>query len=213
MVSVQGQARLTLEGPDLAGGVEQFVAAERPGRLRLESLDFFGNVLAVLAVDGPDLALYDARAKVYYRGAATAANVGRLVPVALPPADLVTLLCGSAPILDGDPVDAAPVDGALRLTLRRGEALQRLDVGQGAVVLHALDSRAGVVGLEVTLTGHRLHGGVPLPGEVAARAPGARVALRLRWTSVEVNRPVEPGLFRLAPPDGARVVDLPPAAP
>ena len=98
-----------------------------------------------------------------------------------------------------------------------GEPVGREQAGRRpAVVVSAdplNDSRAGVVGLEVTLTGHRLHGGVPLPGEVAARAPGARVALRLRWTSVEVNRPVEPGLFRLAPPDGARVVDLPPAAP
>ena len=213
VTSVQGQARLTAEGPDFAGGVEQFVAARRPGQLRLESLDFFGNVLAVLAVDGDLLALYDARTKVYYRGAATAENVGRLVPVALPPAALVTLLCGSAPILDGTPVDASPVDGALRLTLRRGEALQRLDVGAGAAILRAVDSRAGVVGLEVELEGHRLQGGALLPAQVAARAPGARVALSLRWKSVEVNGPIDPGLFRLAPPEGARVVDLPPSAP
>jgi hypothetical protein len=213
VVRVQGQARVDLEGPEGASGVDQFVAAERPGRLRLETLDFFGNVLAVLAVDGDDLTLYDARQKIFYRGAATAENVGRLVPVALAPVELVTLLCGSAPILDGEAVDASPVDGALRLTLRRGEALQRLDVGEGGAILHALDSRSGVVGLEVTLTGHQRRGGVLLPGRVAARAPAARLALSLRWKSVEVNGPVDPGLFRLEPPAGARVVDLAPAAP
>ncbi len=208
---VQGQARVAVDGPQGAGGVDQFLAAERPGRLRVESHDFFGNVLSVLAVDGPDLALYDARERTFYRGAATAENVGRLVPVPLPPADLVALLCGSAPLLDGEPVDASPVDGALRLTLRRGEALQRVDVGAGGAVVRARSSRGGVVGLEVELSGHRDRGGALLPAEVVARAPGAGLALTLRWREVEVNGALDPALFRLAPPEGARVVDLEPA--
>lgn len=212
VVSVQGTARVAVDGPDGAGGVEQFLAAERPGRLRVETHDFFGNVLSVLAVEGGALVLYDAKARTYYRGPATAENVGRLVPVPLPPEDLVTLLCGSAPVLDGDPIDASPVDGALRLTLRRGDELQRLDVGAGAVVLRARSSRAGVVGLEVELSGHRPRGGALLPAEVTARAPGAGLALALRWKEVEVNGPVDAALFRLAPPEGARVVDLEPAA-
>lgn len=211
VTSVQGQARVSVDGPDGAGGADQFVAAERPGRLRIETYDFFGNVASVLAVDGPDLALYDARERTFYRGAATAANVGRLVPVPLAPADLVTLLCGSAPVLDGEAVDVAPVDGALRLTLRRGEELQRLDVGAGAAVVQARSSRAGVVGLEVALAGHRPRGGAVLPTELTARAPGARLALSLRWKEVEANGAVDPALFRLTPPEGARVVDLDPA--
>jgi hypothetical protein len=208
---VQGTARVAVDGPDGAGGVDQFVAAERPGRLRVESHDFFGNVLSVLAVDGAALVLYDARARVYYRGAATAANVARLVPVALPPEDLVTLLCGSAPLLDGAAIDATPVDGALRLTLRRGAALQRVDVGAGGVVLRARASLDGAVGLEVELSGHRPRGGASLPTEVTARVPGAGLALALRWKEVEVNGPLDPDLFRLAPPEGARIVDLEPA--
>lgn len=209
--SVQGTARVAVDGPDGEGGVDQFLAAGRPDRLRVETHDFFGNVVSVLAVDGGALLLYDARERILYRGAATAENVARLVPVALPPEDLVALLCGSAPILDGAPIDASPVDGALRLTLRRGEALQRLDVGEGGVVLRARSSLAGVVGLEVELSGHRPRGGVALPSEVKARAPGARLALSLRWKEVEVNGPLDPALFRLDPPEGARIVDLEPA--
>jgi hypothetical protein len=206
-------ARLAVDGPDGAGGVEQLVVAERPGQLRLESRDFFGNVLAQLAVDGEALALYDARARVFYRGAATAENVGRLVPVALAPVDLVTLLCGSAPLLEGEPLEVTPADGALRLTVRRADSLQRLDVGEGAVVLHARSSRGGAAGLEVDLAGHRPYGEALLPREVTARAPAAGVALSLRWKEVEVNRPIDPALFRLAPPDGARIVDLAPPSP
>lgn len=208
VTTVQGTARVAVDGPEGAGGVEQFLAAGRPGLLRVETHDFFGNVLSVLAVEDGRLALYDARERVFYRGPATAANIGRLVPVPLPPEDLVTLLCGSAPLLDGDPIGVAPVDGALRLTLRRGEALQRVDVGDGALVVAARSSRAGVVGLEVALAGHRPRGEAVLPTEVTARAPGAGLSLSLRWKAVEVNGPLDPALFRLTPPEGARLVDL-----
>jgi hypothetical protein len=210
--SVQGQARLAVETPQGRSGLDQFVAAERPGRLRVESQDFFGNVVSVLAVDGEALALYDAQARVFYRGPATAENVARLVPVALPPADLVTLLCGSAPLLDGEPLDASPADGALRLTLRRGDSVQRVDVGAGAAVLRSRLSRDGASVLEAVLSGHRLRGGVSLPTELALRAPQARVDLTLRWREVEVNGPIDPELFRLAPPPGARQVELPDGA-
>jgi len=64
----------------------------------------------------------------------------------------------------------------------------------------------------VELSGHRLHGGTLLPAEVKARAPGARLALSLRWKEVEVNAALDPALFRLDPPEGARVVDLEPPA-
>lgn len=211
--SVQGLARVVAEGPDGGGGLEQAVAAEAPGRLRLESHDFFGNVVAVLVVDAGALALYDARQRVYYRGAATAENVGRLLPLALPPEEVVALLLGGPRILDGAPVGTSPADGALRLTLRRGEAVQRLDVGAGGVVLRARDSRAGVTWLEVDLSGHRPHGDVLLPAEVSIRARGAGVTLSLRWKEVEVNGALDPALFRLAPPEGARVVDLASPAP
>jgi hypothetical protein len=210
VASVQGLARVEYQGPGEAGGMDQFLAAEPPGRLRVETQDFFGNVVSVLAVDGGALALYDARERVYYRGRATPANVARLIQVELPPADLVALLCGSAAILEGEPVDARPVDGALRLTLRRGDALQRLDVGAGAAVLRSLVSRAGVVELEAVLEGHRLRSGVPMPARVTLRAPAAQVSLSLRWKDQAVNAPLDPALFRLEPPAGARVVDLEP---
>lgn len=210
--TVQGEARVSIEGPSGNAGVDQFLAAERPGRLRVESHDFFGNVLSLLVVDGPSLALYDAKARILYRGAATAANVARLVPVALAPDELVTLLCGSAPLLDGEPLDASPVDGALRLTLKRGDEVQRLEVGAGAAVLKARESRLGRVSREVELLGHRPLGGAWLPAQVVARAPQEGLTLTLRWRAVEVNQPLDPALFRLATPEGARVVDLDPAA-
>jgi hypothetical protein len=213
VTSVEGRARVTVDAASGSGGTEQWLAAERPDRLRIESRDFFGNVTAILAVDGQELTLLDARAGVFYRGAATAANVGRLVPVALAPSELVTLLCGSVPLLDGDPVDLQPADGAWRLTLRHGGEEQELDVVGGGAVVRSRLRRAGASALEADLQGHRLQGGQRLPAEVALRAPLTGVALSLRWREQEVNGHPDPALFRQAPPPGAKVVELeePPA--
>jgi outer membrane lipoprotein-sorting protein len=218
VVSVRGRARVTVDSPGGGGGTEQELVAERPGRLRVEVYDFFGNVLAVLAVDGGRLALYDARARTFARGAATPTNLARLLPVALSPAELVTLLCGSAPLIDGQPVSAEPGDGRVLLTLQAGDRRQLLEVGAGAVLLGSRQIRAGADGetpdgLEARFSDHRPRGGQPTPTEVIARLPASGVGLSLRWRELEVNQPVDPSLFGLSPPAGARVVDLDPPPP
>jgi len=216
--TVEGRARVGLDAPGGTGAVDQYLAAEKPGRVRVESYDFFGNVLSVLAVDGDQLAVYDAREKVFYRGPATRENVGRLVPVSLSPGELATLLCGSAPLLDGRPVAADAGDGVMRLTLRRGDQSQVLEIGAGAAVITSRRRRAGPdgevpAGLEADFSAHRPRAGASFPTDVEARAPAAGVTLSLHWKELTVNGPVDPALFRLDPPRGARVVDLEAAAP
>jgi hypothetical protein len=213
VVSVQGQARVAVDTGEEGGGVNQFLVAERPGRVRVEVHDFFGNVLAVLAVDGGRLALYDSRERAFYQGAATPAHLARLLPVQVTPEELVTLLCGSAPLLDGEAVSAEPGDGSVLLTLRQGDRTQRLEIGPGAVVRSSRLRRSGPAGetptgLEADFSIHRTRAGVRVPTDVSARAPAARVALSLHWRELEVNGTVDPSLFRLEAPLGARRVDL-----
>lgn len=217
--AVEGRARVAVEAPQGAGSVDQYLAAEKPARVRIESYDFFGNVLSVLAVDGGDLFLYDAREKVLYRGPATPWNVGRFLPVTMSPEELATLLCGSAPLLaDARPEAAAPGDGVMVLTLRLGPLSQVLDVGAGATVRAArlwTDGKDGptAVGQQVALSSFKDRGGVALPTEATLRAPQARVSVALRWKELAANGALDPGLFRLDPPKGARVVDLDDGAP
>jgi hypothetical protein len=213
VVSVQGRARVGVDAPSGSGGTEQWLVAERPGRLRIEVQDFFGNVVASLAVEDGRLALYDAKERTFLRGAATPANLARLLPVAISPEALVTLLCGSAPLLDGRPEAAEPGDGSVLLTLRDGTRVQRLEVGPGAALLSVRQRRitaGGEVpdGLDADFSIHRTRAGQRVPTDLSARATGSRVALTLHWRELEVNAPVDPALFRLTPPAGARVVDL-----
>lgn len=210
---VQGTARVKVESPSGSGTVTNLVVAERPDRLRIDTLDFFGNPAAVMVADAGRFALLDLREGVFLRGEATPQNLARLLPLALPASELVLLLCGAAPVAPGQAVDVAPGDGVARLTVEGADRLQRLDVGEGAAV-HASSVRgrqgqpAPPGAYDVWFDGFRPVGGRPFPGEIRLEAPGSKVRVRLTWKEVEANGVLPEGTFTLAPPPGARIVDL-----
>jgi hypothetical protein len=205
---VQGEARLRVEAPGQKGAAPAFVAAERPDRLHVEVLDFFGNPAAVLVTSGGRLAIYDRRARTFYQGAATAANVARLVPLPLEPERLVALLLG-APPLDGEPASAEPGRGYVTLVLRDPPRSTELRVGPRAAI-----ERATFRG-ERDLPDHEVRYrsfvdllGGRFPTEVAISAESAAVRIELVWKEPDLTAPVEGSLFRMEPPSGARLVDL-----
>jgi hypothetical protein len=205
VTSVRGQARVRVEGA-AGGAVAAFVAAQRPDRLHLEALDFFGNPAAVLATGDGRLAIYDARDRRFYRGGATAENVGRLVPLALPPEDLVAVLCG-APPLGGEAMRAEPGPGYVTLELRDGARTTTLRVRAGAAVARA-SVRAPGGAYEVTYGLPGSVEGTMLPGDITVSSDRPKVRVQLGWVDFEANAPLEAALFRLEPPAGARVVEL-----
>jgi hypothetical protein len=62
---VRGSARVNIESPGGSGTVTELAAAEKPDRLRLETLDFFGNPAAVLVAAGGRFAFHDQRENVF----------------------------------------------------------------------------------------------------------------------------------------------------
>ncbi|BDG03976.1 lipoprotein insertase outer membrane protein LolB [Anaeromyxobacter oryzae] len=209
--SVSGTARVGVDAPGGSGTVSQFVAAERPDRVHLEVLDFFGNVTVVLVAGEGRFALYDAREKVLYRGAATPENLARLLPVPIPAEDLVAILLGTAPLVDGTPTAAVPGAGFVTLELARGALTQALRVGSDAVVERSSRRVAGGPGpgtYDLRFEIFQQRAGVWFPRQVALRADSPKVKLDLAWKDAEVNGEIDPKLFRLEPPRGARVVDL-----
>jgi hypothetical protein len=211
--AVQGEARVRVDARGMSGAVTQYLAAEEPDRLHVEALDFFGNPLLVLAAGGGRFALYDAREKVFYRGAATPGNLARLVPLALSAEELVRILCGSAPLLGGAPVAAEPRPGFVWLELKDGDRTQGLRVGAGGAVIRSTVRVAGARApgtYDLAFEDLEPRGGVPFPKTVTLRSARPRVELDVRWREVEVNPALDPALFRLDPPRGARVVELAP---
>ena len=208
--SVQGPARVGVSSPGASGTLDAWIAAEKPDRVRVEVLDFFGNPASVLVAADGRFSLWDAREGAVYRGEASPENLARLLPLPLGGADLATLLCGSAPLLDGAAAAAEPDGSAMRLELRGAAARQLVWVGEGGAVRAArLEPAPGssAPAWSAEFDVFRRRAGARIPTDSELRAPRGRVTLHWK-EALEVNAPVPPSAFRLDPPRGARIVEL-----
>ena len=212
--SVKAEAKVTLKTPQQSGTAGQFVAALRPASLHLETLNFFGKPIAALATDGGSFGLFVEEGATAYSGPASAANVGRLLPVAIEPAEAVAILLGDVVRLRGA---AARVEldrdaRAYLLTLTRGAVTQRLWVGTEDLRLLRADVR-GTAGLEVAFDDFQAFGSAIFPVQInlktlAADGSPEGTQVGLSYKDVELNVALEPALFALEPPPGARRVTL-----
>jgi len=208
--SVRGSARLAVVSQEQSGSLDAWLAAEKPARIRIEVLDFFGNAAAVLVAKDGSFALYDARAGIYYRGEATPENLARLLPLPIPVGDLAVLLCGSAPLLEGRAVNADPDGSKMRLEVEGPDGRQVLWVGTGATVSSALFEprpRSRSPAWHVSFDGFGARDGALFPSQADLRSARARVTLQWK-RDVEVNLASSAVPFVLEPPRGARIVDL-----
>jgi hypothetical protein len=214
--SVRGEVRVAVDSKELSGTVPALVAAEKPDRVLVQTLDFFGNTVAVLAVAEGKLTLYDARARVVYRGPATPENLARLVPLPISPAALVAILCGSAPLIRGEPVSAEPGHGWVTLRITGGARTEDLRVGKGADVLRASIRAGGTPGpgsYDLEFGAFDALEGIHFPAEVSLSAESPRVRMKITWTEAEPNATLGPKTFAPRIPASARVVELGEAAP
>jgi hypothetical protein len=56
---IRAVGRLNLDSPGGSGKVKQVILAERPARLRLESLNLLGHTQTLLVTDGQSFSFYD----------------------------------------------------------------------------------------------------------------------------------------------------------
>jgi hypothetical protein len=207
--SCRGSARVGISSPEVSGSIDAWIAAEKPDRVRVELLDFFGNPAAVLVAGGGRFSLYDAGAGAFYRGEDTPENLRRLLPVPVGSQALAALVCGSVPLLPGDTLTARPGDGVMWLDVASPAGRQSLAVGPEATVRSARTEPAQGAGSpwSVSFDVFRHRSGAFVPTDAELEGEGASVTLHWKEDR-EVNGPVEADAFRLDPPRGARVVDL-----
>ena len=114
VATLQGDGKLRVQSPQGTGTVSVFLAASRPGLLRVEMFDFFNRPLAVLVTDGARFGLVQFQENKFYQGPATPQNLSRFLPLALPSEELVSVMLGRAPLLPAE---------RMTLTLDEKEAL------------------------------------------------------------------------------------------
>jgi hypothetical protein len=207
--AVKGDAKLVVDSEQGKGSVSLFVAVVHPARLHIEQLDFFGRPEGVLVTDGEQFGLYDGKQRKFFRGPASAQNLARFVPIALPPRELAALLLGRVPRLPPE-TSAMTVDEPSRsyqLSLTRGAITQRLSVATGT---HRV-TRSRVEGLDtyaIDADEVTAFGGATLPRRIVLEAPKAKLTVELLYRDITVNEAPELTLFELEPPEGIPVVEV-----
>jgi hypothetical protein len=206
LAQLQSQAKARVDGRGKKGNVQLFVAVAAPASVHLEVLDFFGKPQGILISDGHRFVLFTSDVGVWQRGQASAENVARVVPVSLPPAQLVSMLLGRAPRLD-DPAPTLAVDAeanAFRVTLHAGGRTQDLwvDPTGKRVIRSRVDGPGGY-----TLAFERFEDirGVPFPRAITFSGQGS---VALEYTDVRLGEQPDPALFTPEPPPGAPVEQI-----
>ncbi|MFQ5514632.1 MAG: hypothetical protein ACE5FG_09340 [Myxococcota bacterium] len=198
--SVRAQGKLHLRGPDGSGSARQVLLAERPSRLRLESLNLWGQVQTLLVTDGERFAFYDGHA--LERGALHPDLLRERLGLDLEPEEAVQQLLGIAPLPEGsgDPhlrilaVWAIGDDRIVELPDRRLRfaadgtlrGAERLDAdGNPRWRAHYARWRELPAGL--------------YPFEMSFEFPSTGLQAKLELREVELDPLLDASLFRIAP--------------
>lgn len=187
-----------------------------PDKLRLDVVSPFGATVSTVTSNGTRFSLFDLRQKQFLRGPANACNLGRFTHVPVPPAALVQLLRGEAPVLVHD-------DKGASIAWESGEYVVRIQSTRGAteeIHLEPLkqdyslpfgEQRVRVTEVRVVQQGVELYR-AQLVGHRPAKMSGPRVDPDGLDPPVPPSGPScqseVPGRLRLQVPDGNQDVIL-----
>ncbi|PTL76122.1 DUF4292 domain-containing protein [Vitiosangium sp. GDMCC 1.1324] len=209
VATLQGDGKLRVESPQGSGTVSVYLAASRPGLLRVEMFDFFNRPIAVLVTDGQRFGLFQAQENKFYQGPATPRNLSRFLPISLPSQELVSIMLGKVPFIPAERMTLAldSREGLYVLTLHKDSVTQVLHIHPRYLLVTRSEVRgAPAYGLEYDHFKER--GELVFPHEVKLVAPTSDTSLGLRYTDITLNESPDLTLFDLSAPEGVPVVEV-----
>lgn len=120
LTSLSALTQVKLVQGEKSWSATQALLVETPNRLRLDMVNFFGQLLVQLVVDGPRLDAYVPAEKTHYHGVPTLDNVQRFTGLPLPVTDLVAVLLCRLPHGVLETAQVRCDDDALLLTVSEG---------------------------------------------------------------------------------------------
>jgi hypothetical protein len=179
------------------------------GKLRFQAHDPNESTAADLASDGKRYCAVDMHHNCGGCGPATPENVARLVRIPLAPDDVVTVLVGSAPLIDGAASVEWDAGNAQEiLTLRAGDQVER-------IALDGVDQRWDVLEAELKNGGnqvwdvkHKDFHDVTTAAGATVRLPGTSLftqggdTVRIGWRDQKVGAALDDAKFHVDVPAG-----------
>lgn len=217
--SMRSLGRVTYFGDRGRVRLNAVLLAQRPGRLRVETLSPLEQPVDVMVTDGARLSLLSGGR--LREGPATPENIARLIPISLWPKELVEVLLGGVP--RGERYKPSSLgwhperEGRWRLVLAGagGETVElTLEPATRIVEEVRTFTSEGKLSFSIRYDEHEpitgLSGELPRRIVLEMKDPELEVTIKLR--ELEVNVPIASELFELKPPAGVPVerLDSPP---
>ena len=191
-VGVRAIGRVRLEGPRGSSRVRQVIIAERPGRLRLESLNLLGQTASLLVTDGERYAFFDGRS--VERGGVFPELLRDTLGMDVAPQEAVALLIAAPGLPDRAPLQVLGRDGQ-RLALYATEHVGF--TGDGELVEVAATRPDGSVRWRAEYGAWRDAGVGRYPYRMVFSFPATALRAEIELDSVELNPILAPDLFSL----------------
>jgi len=206
--SLQALAKVKVQAPLNSLNGSQVILAQKPDRLRAETLSPFGIPLLMLAADGGTLEVSLPGQNVYYTGAASPANLDLFVHLPLRLSDLVDVLLYQPPLIKAWKEKAYALQKGGWLLVRYG-TLRRQEL-----VFNPLRQLVEVSFFENNDLFMKINyaqipeQGEPFPYRLSLEVPDKHTTVSLEFSEVKTNGELRPDIFQLVRPPGARIVYL-----
>lgn len=207
--TVTATARIEINNHGERYPLKAALMIRRPADLRIESIPLLGPPDFFLSIDGGELRVFLSGKGAFYAGPATSATIARFFPLALPAAEIVSLLMGRPP---GEGEAASSLggedeDGLYRVDqYREGRMIRSLWINPAGGVL--IRARAFTEGGEIVYTAefadYTQAGNGFMPQRVTIS--GEAVSLALRYT--EIRMLDDAASFALPIPEGVTPIPL-----
>lgn len=206
--SMQGLAKVKVHTPEDSMAGSQVILAEKPNRLRAETLSPFGSPILLLTVDGEDLGVSLPSRKLFYRGAATPENISRFVRIPLSLPALVTVLLYQPPMMDALREEAFELGEKGWLLVRYGTPVRQeiiFNIDRQLVEVSYFDQDKLLLKIDY---GQFAEEGDRFPHYFGIELPRQKTTASLEFSDLETNVELRPGIFQLTPPPGSKVVSF-----
>ncbi len=212
--TLQGMSRLDSYVDGQTRKADVLLRLEAPDRIQFQILSPTLDLLAVLSTDGKRFVSYERGAKRCYQGEACARNLSRLVPIELPPKELVAAIMGRPPLLPSSQRslhwDGQKNAWRVHIGGDHGKEQQDIWVEHGSYAF---------IGSVVLRHGKRVasiaYGGRPQgadarpPKRMRLQLPLRKVDMSLELREVSLDEDIDAQDFAIPCPAGTLVVTLP----